>query len=63
MFGLRFIKTGVLPAHLSRSYAKLFQQRTSGDRDDMFDNTLESVNELYPLAQEIITSKKVKIDI
>lgn len=48
MFGLHFIKTGVLPRHLSSIYSTLFKRRLSGDYDDMFDNTLESVTEIYP---------------
>ena len=34
-----------------------------GDYDDMFDNTLETVNELYPKAQEFIAAVKEKVDI
>ena len=40
----------------------LFKQRLSGDYDDMFDNTLETVNELYPKAQEFIAAVKEKVD-
>ena len=58
MFGLHFIKRGVLPMHLSSIYSTLFKRRLSGDYDDMFDNTLESVTELYPKAQEF----KEKVD-
>ena len=32
------------------------------DYDDMFDNTLESVTELYPKAQELIAAVKEKVD-
>ena len=62
MFGLHFIKTGVLPMHLSGTYSNLFKRRLSGDYDDMFDNTLESVSELYPKAQEFIAVVKEKVD-
>lgn len=62
MFGLHFIKTGVLPMPLSSIYSTLFKRRLSGDYDDMFDNTLESVTELYPKAQEFIASVKEKVD-
>ena len=58
MFGLHFIKTGVLPMHLSSIYSTLFKRRLSGDYDDMFDNTLESVTELYLKAQEFISAVK-----
>lgn len=63
MFSLHFIKTGILPMHLSVVYSTLFRQRLSGDYDDMFDNTLETVNELYPKAQEFIAAVKEKVDI
>lgn len=62
MFSLHFIKTGILPMHLSGTYSILFKQRLSGDYDDMFDNTLESVSELYPKAQEFIAAVKEKVD-
>lgn len=62
MFSLHFIKTGILPMHLSGIYSILFKQRLSGDYDDMFDNTLESVSELYPKAQEFIAAVKEKVD-
>ncbi len=62
MFSQRFIKTGILPMHLSRIYSTLFKQRLSGDYDDMFDNTIESVNELYPQACEFITTIKEMVD-
>lgn len=62
MFGLHFIKTGKLPMHLSRTYSILFKQRTLGDYDDMFDNTIESVNELYPQVYEFIAAVKEKVD-
>ena len=62
MFSLHFIKTGILPMHLSGTYSVLFKQRLSGDYDDMFDNTLESITELYPKAQEFIAAVKEKVD-
>ena len=63
MFSLHFIKTGILPMHLSIIYSTLFKQRLSGDYDDMFDNTFETVNDLYPKAQEFIAAVKEKVDI
>ncbi len=48
---------------MSVVYSTLFRQRLSGDYDDMFDNTLETVNELYPKAQEFIAAVKEKVDI
>ena len=63
MFSQHFIKTGVLPLQLSRTYSVLFKQRTSGDYDDMFDNTVDSVTELYPQAKEFISTVKAKVDL
>lgn len=62
MFSQHFIKTGDFPMRLSRIYSTLFKQRLSGDYDDMFDNTFETVTELYPKAQEFIASVKEKVD-
>lgn len=62
MFSLHFIKTGIFPMHLSSTYSTLFKQRLSGDYDDMFDSTFETVNELYPKAQEFIDAVKEKVD-
>lgn len=62
MFSLHFVKTGILPMHLSRIYAVLFKQRTSGNYDDMFDNSLESVTELYPQAKEFVSTIKENVD-
>ncbi len=63
MFSQHFIKTGVLPLQLSRTYSVLFKQRTSGDYDDMLDNTVDSVTELYPQAKEFIAAVKAKVDL
>ena len=62
LFSLHFIKTGILPKHLSVIYSTLFKQRLSGDYDDMFDNTPDTVAELYPKAQEFIAAVKEKVD-
>lgn len=62
MFSLHFIKTGILPMHLSNIYSTLFKLRLSGDYDDMFDNTLETVNALYPKAKEFIVVVKEMVD-
>lgn len=48
---------------MSIVYSTLFRQRLSGDYDDMFDNTLETVSELYPKAQEFIAAVKEKVDV
>lgn len=62
MFSLHFIKNGILPMHLSSIYSTLFKQRLSGDYDDMFDNTIDTINDLYPKAQEFISTVKEKVD-
>lgn len=63
MFSLYFIKTGILPKHFSVIYSALFKQRLSGDYDDMFDTPPETISELYPRAQELISAVKEKVDI
>ena len=43
IFGLRFIKTGILPPETRRLYHKLFTMRQTGDYDDTYGLTQEDV--------------------
>ena len=43
IFGLRFIKTGILPPETGRLYHKLFTMRQTGDYDDTYGLTQEDV--------------------
>ena len=43
IFGLKFIKTGVLPPETGRLYHRLFSMRQTGDYDDTYDVAAEDV--------------------
>ena len=43
VFGLKFIKTGILPAEMGRLYHRLFSMRQTGDYDDAYDVAAEDV--------------------
>ena len=43
LFGLHFIKTGLLPAEMGRLYHKLFTMRQTGDYDDTYGLVEEDV--------------------
>lgn len=54
MFSMHLVKTGVLPERFGKFYSRLFDKRTKGDYNDLFDNSLDACEELYPLTQEFI---------
>ena len=43
IFGLKFIKTGILPQETGRLYHRLFSMRQAGDYDDTYDVVAEDV--------------------
>lgn len=43
LFGLHFVKTGIVPADFGRIYHKLFSMRLTGDYDDTYGITEEDV--------------------
>lgn len=43
VFGLKFIKTGILPAEMGRLYHRLFSMRQTGDYDDAYDVAAEDI--------------------
>lgn len=63
MFGLHFIRPGVFPAYFGRNYSQLFNERLTGDYEDLFNHDEVSTAELYPKAKEIVTAVKEKIDL
>ncbi len=63
MFGLHFIRTGVFAPSLGKKYSQLFEERQTGDYEDLFNHDEESANDLYPKAQEIVSTIKVNVDI
>lgn len=54
MFSLHLVKTGKVSAELGKTYSHLFDKRTKGDYNDLFDNDENTCNELYPKAKEIV---------
>lgn len=63
MFNLHFVKTGIFPSYFGKFYSELFVGRTTGDYEDLFDHDEESVNELYPKAEELVNAIKENIDV
>jgi uncharacterized protein (UPF0332 family) len=43
MFGLHFVKTGIIPKELGKLYSDLFDMRHSGDYDDFINYAREDV--------------------
>lgn len=56
MFNLHFVKTEKVPANLGKLYSRLFDKRTKGDYNDLFDNDQTVCEELYPEAKEFVES-------
>jgi uncharacterized protein (UPF0332 family) len=54
MFGLHFIKTGVIEKELGKFYSQLFDLRQTGDYDDFIDFSKEQVIELLEPAKKLI---------
>mgnify|MGYP002380686752 CR=1 FL=1 len=55
MFGLHFIKTGLIEKDLGKFYSRLFDLRQTGDYDDFIDFSREQVLDLLQPANELIT--------
>lgn len=55
MFGLHFIKTGIISKDLGKFYTDIFDMRQTGDYDDFVDFTKEDVIEAITPAKELIT--------
>jgi uncharacterized protein (UPF0332 family) len=56
LFGLHFIKTGILDKEFLRLYSKLFDLRLKGDYDDFFDLEEKEVTALLAPAQKMISA-------
>ncbi len=54
MFSLHFVKTGKVSADLGKTYSRLFDKRTKGDYNDLFDNDETTCKELYPEAKAFV---------
>ena len=55
MFGLHFIKTGLIDTDSGRFYTRLFDLRQTGDYDDFIDFDRQKVLELVEPANKLIT--------
>ncbi len=55
MFGLHFIKTGMIPKELGKLYSEIFDMRHIGDYDDFVDFTKEDVLYVYEPAKELLS--------
>ena len=62
MFGLHFIRTGIFPAYYGKYYSLLFNERQTGDYEDLFNHDEVSTAELYPKAKELVAAFKEKVD-
>jgi len=62
MLNMHFIKTGKLPSYFGRNYNQLFSARSTGDYDDLFNHDADSIERLYPLAQEFVSAVKEQVD-
>ena len=48
--------------HFGRYYNELFNGRTSGDYEDLFNQDLDTVSELLPKATEFVAAVKAHVD-
>lgn len=62
LFGLHFIKTGVVDNRFGTLYGRLFSLRQTGDYSDTFDLTEEDVTPLVVPTGELIDIIDVLID-
>ena len=58
MFSQHLIKTGLFSKDLGVAFNELFNNRHSGDYSDFFDNTQESVQNMYPFAEQLIFTSR-----
>jgi len=54
MFGLHFIKTGLVEKDIGKFYSRIFDLRQSGDYEDFIDFSEDQVIELLEPAKELI---------
>lgn len=56
--GKHIVQTGILSLELGRYFSRLFSKRSTGDYDDFFNHSLETVDELIPDAKLFIQTIK-----
>ena len=54
LFGLHFVKTGVISIETGKFFSYIFDKRQTGDYDDFYDFDKEDVLELFEPANELI---------
>jgi uncharacterized protein (UPF0332 family) len=54
MFGLHFIKTGLIDKELGKFYSDIFDKRQTGDYDDFVTFTEDEIRSLLPPARGLI---------
>jgi uncharacterized protein (UPF0332 family) len=54
MFGLHFIKTGIIEKELGKFYSDIFDLRQTGDYEDYLDFTEEDVTDLLEPAHQLV---------
>ena len=55
MFGLHFVKTGIIDRELGKFYTDIFDMRQTGDYEDYMDFTENDVLDLLQPANDLIT--------
>ena len=64
LFGLHFIKAGIVPSELGKFYSQLFELRQTGDYDDWKVVTEDDIKPLIPTAELFLNTleKLIKED-
>ena len=56
MFSLHYVKTGIVPKEFGKFYNGLFEERSTGDYEDLFNHDQTTCEELFPMAKEFIAT-------
>ena len=62
MFNLHIVKTGKIDKSMGRFYSDLFEQRLTGDYEDLFDQDITSCEEIYPQAKVFVAAVENLVD-
>ena len=54
MFSFYFVKTGKVSEEYGKFYSRLFEKRTKGDYEDLFDNDLAVCEEYFPKTEDFV---------
>ena len=61
LFGMHFIRTGVISKDSGKMYSRLFELRQTGDYDDLFNLTEEDVLPMIPMVHNFLDELNQKI--